>query len=95
MNKAYVFTVIGDKDGTMSTLYAGMASIKMKNEQPVAVKAISDWIEDNAPDIITVGDPLDDVADYGVVSNLAYKMRKTGVAWHNNQYGFCLTELVG
>lgn len=88
MNKAYVFTVIGDKDGTMSTLYAEMASSKMKNEQPVAAKAIRDWIEANAPDIITVGDQLDDVAN-----DLAYKMRKNGVAWQS--YGFCLTELVG
>lgn len=88
MNNTYVFTVIGDKNGTTATVYAEMASSKMKNEQPIAAKAIRDWIENNAPDIITVGDQLDDVAN-----DLAYKMRKNGVAWQS--YGFCLTELVG
>lgn len=90
MNSAYVFTVLGDKNGMMSTIYAEMASSKMKNEQPIAAAAISNWIKSNAPEVLANEEQLDALAN-----DLAYKMRKADVAWHNEQYGFCLTKLVG
>ena len=89
MNPAYVFTVLGDKNGTMSTIYAEMASITLKRNQLVAADLIRYWIKANAPEVIANDEQLKLLAD-----DLAYKMRKTGVAWHNEQYGFCLTELV-
>lgn len=90
MITAYVFSVIGDQNGTMATIYTELASSKMKNEQSVAIEAIRDWIEKNAPEVINMGAGYVDTLD-----KLAYNMRKNGVAWLNDQYGFCLTTAVG
>lgn len=90
MSNAYVFTVIGDMNGTEQVIYAQMATSKMKNEQPVAAEAIRSWIAENAPEVIANDEQLAEIAN-----ELAYDMRHDGVAWHNTEYGFCLTELVG